>query len=99
MKTRVILCHFYRNNFVHSLLKIDFNNSIFIFFIYFRCEKDNLENTLKRYLNLKDYSHKEHKGQGLYVSFKLLHGDIKQVLIKNIKVFSKINSIYLYNFF
>lgn len=52
-------------------------------FILFRCEKDNLENTLKRYLNLKDYSHKEHKGQGLSVSFKLLHGDIKQVDISN----------------
>ncbi|XP_026809422.1 dedicator of cytokinesis protein 1 isoform X2 [Rhopalosiphum maidis] len=49
------------------------------FMPFLPCEKDNLENTLKRYLNLRDYSHKEHKGQGLYVSFKLLHGDIKQV--------------------
>ncbi|XP_050543349.1 dedicator of cytokinesis protein 1 isoform X2 [Daktulosphaira vitifoliae] len=49
------------------------------FMPFLPCEKDNLENTLKRYLNLKDYSHKDHKGQGLHVSFKLLNGDIKQV--------------------
>ncbi|XP_050420571.1 dedicator of cytokinesis protein 1 isoform X2 [Adelges cooleyi] len=49
------------------------------FMPFLPCEKDNLENTLKRFMNLKDYSHKDHKGQGLHVSFKLLHGDFKQV--------------------
>lgn len=47
--------------------------------IYFSFEKDNLEQTLKRAILNKDITQKEHKGQGLWVSLKLLHGDLKQV--------------------
>lgn len=45
----------------------------------FRCDKDNLEGTLRKILVLKELTQREHKGQGLYCSFKMLHGDIKQV--------------------
>ncbi|CAG2069407.1 unnamed protein product, partial [Timema podura] len=52
--------------------------------LYRRCaEKDNLEGTLRRILTLKDLTQKEHKGQGLWTSLKLLHGDIKQVREEN----------------
>lgn len=46
--------------------------------IYFRCcDKDNLDGTLRKLLN-KEWN-KNDKNQGLWVSMKLLHGDIKQV--------------------
>jgi hypothetical protein len=48
--------------------------------MYFRCcERDNLDGTLRRILTLKELPQKEHKGQGLWTSLKLLHGDLKQV--------------------
>jgi hypothetical protein len=49
-------------------------------YIHFRCcERDNLDGTLRRILSVKELTHKEHKGQGLWTSLKLLHGDLKQV--------------------
>nr|CAD7446283.1 unnamed protein product [Timema bartmani] len=54
------------------------------FIPFLQCaEKDNLEGTLRRILTLKDLTQKEHKGQGLWTSLKLLHGDIKQVREEN----------------
>ncbi|XP_069695131.1 dedicator of cytokinesis protein 1 isoform X3 [Periplaneta americana] len=47
------------------------------------CERDNLDGTLRRILTLKELTHKEHKGQGLWTSLKLLHGDLKQVREEN----------------
>nr|CAD7205374.1 unnamed protein product [Timema douglasi] len=53
------------------------------FIPFLQCaDKDNLEGTLRRILTLKDLTQKEHKGQGLWTSLKLLHGDIKQVTIQ-----------------
>lgn len=53
------------------------------FIPFFPCEKESLEQTLKRALFNKDVAQKEHKGQGLWVSLKLLHGDLKQVREEN----------------
>ncbi|CAH1397385.1 unnamed protein product [Nezara viridula] len=47
------------------------------------CEKDNLEGTLRRILTIKDLTHKDHKGYGLSVRLKMLHGDLKQVREEN----------------
>ncbi|GFG33105.1 hypothetical protein Cfor_10663, partial [Coptotermes formosanus] len=47
------------------------------------CERDNLDGTLRRIFTLKELTHKEHKGQGLWTSLKLLHGDLKQVREEN----------------
>lgn len=46
--------------------------------ICFRCDKDNLEQTLRKITN-KDYVKSESKNQALFVSLKLLHGDLRQV--------------------
>uniref|UniRef100_A0A0A9Z7E6 Dedicator of cytokinesis protein 1 n=1 Tax=Lygus hesperus TaxID=30085 RepID=A0A0A9Z7E6_LYGHE len=43
------------------------------------CEKDNMEATLKKLMTNKDLTHKDHKGQGLKVILKMLHGDLKQL--------------------
>ncbi|BES96169.1 Dedicator of cytokinesis [Nesidiocoris tenuis] len=43
------------------------------------CDKDNMEATLKKLMNNKDLTHKDHKGQGLKVIVKMLHGDLKQL--------------------
>ncbi|XP_075232677.1 dedicator of cytokinesis protein myoblast city [Lycorma delicatula] len=53
------------------------------FLPFLHCEKDNLDSTLRRFLTLKEITQKEHKGQGLFASFKMLHGDIKQVREEN----------------
>lgn len=45
--------------------------------ILFRCDKDNFEQTLKKTMN-KEYVKSESKNQALFVSLKLLHGDLKQ---------------------
>ncbi|KAJ9589857.1 hypothetical protein L9F63_017012, partial [Diploptera punctata] len=47
------------------------------------CDRDSLDGTLKRILQLKELTPKEHKGHGLWTSLKLLHGDIKQVREEN----------------
>ena len=51
--------------------------SIFIYDYFYSCEKDNLEQTLKKIMN-KDTKN-DSKNQCLFVSLKLLHGDLKQV--------------------
>ncbi|KAF5308725.1 hypothetical protein FQR65_LT06086 [Abscondita terminalis] len=45
---------------------------------FYSCEKDNLEQTLRKFTN-KDTGKHENKNQALFVSLKLLHGDLKQV--------------------
>ncbi|GLG95601.1 Uncharacterized protein GBIM_02534 [Gryllus bimaculatus] len=42
------------------------------------CDRDNLDGTLRRILTVKDLTQREHKGQGLWISLRLLHGDLKQ---------------------
>ena len=43
-------------------------------------DRDSLDTTLRRLiLSGREISHKEHKNQGLWVSLRLLHGDLKQV--------------------
>lgn len=51
---------------------------------FFRCnERDFLDNLLRKVLTSKEVTQKEHKGQGLWVCLKLLHGDLKQVREEN----------------
>lgn len=52
-------------------------NAIFIE-IHFSCEKDNLEQTLRKIIS-KDFAKNDNKNQALFVSMKLLRGDLKQV--------------------
>lgn len=52
----------------------DFKNNLDLPFIL--CEKDNLDNTLKKFVMSKDIGKTDSK---LAVSVELLHGDIKQV--------------------
>ncbi|XP_071445315.1 dedicator of cytokinesis protein 1 isoform X2 [Hetaerina americana] len=47
------------------------------------CDRDNLDSTLKKIIAIKEITQKEHKGQGLWISLKLLHGDLKQVREEN----------------
>lgn len=43
-------------------------------------DRESLDSALRRLVVAsKEVSHKEHKGQGLWVSLRLLHGDLKQV--------------------
>ncbi|KAF4529699.1 hypothetical protein B566_EDAN016654, partial [Ephemera danica] len=54
------------------------------FIPFLQCaEKDTLDSTLKKILNTKELNQKDHKGQGLWTSLKLLHGDLKQVREEN----------------
>nr|XP_018917246.1 PREDICTED: dedicator of cytokinesis protein 1 isoform X2 [Bemisia tabaci] len=53
------------------------------FLPFLACDKDNLDGTLKRLISIKELTQKDHKGQGVYVSFKLLDGDLKQVREEN----------------
>lgn len=48
---------------------------------FFSCEKDNLEQTLRKIISKE--SKIENKNQALFVSMKLLHGDLKQVREEN----------------
>lgn len=54
----------------------DFKNNLDLPFIL--CEKENLDNTLKKLLTNKDVGKIDSK---LAVSVELLHGDIKQVIV------------------
>ncbi|XP_046667072.1 LOW QUALITY PROTEIN: dedicator of cytokinesis protein 1-like [Homalodisca vitripennis] len=67
--------------FVAGKMETDEDKHHFLPFL--PCEKDNLEGTLKRILANKELTQRDHKGQGLYCSFKMLHGDIKQVREEN----------------
>lgn len=44
----------------------------------FRCEKDNLDQTLRKIIS-NDFAKNESKTQSLFISMKLLRGDLKQV--------------------
>ncbi|KAK3913017.1 Dedicator of cytokinesis protein 1 [Frankliniella fusca] len=46
-------------------------------------DRDDLESTLKRILTLKELTQREHKGQGLSASLKVLRGDLKQAREEN----------------
>ncbi|XP_022903729.1 dedicator of cytokinesis protein 1 isoform X3 [Onthophagus taurus] len=48
---------------------------------FYNCERDNLEQTLRKIIN-KDTKN-EYKQPCLFVSYKLLHGDVKQVREEN----------------
>jgi hypothetical protein len=62
-------------------------HGVFVCYMHFRCcERDNLDGTLRRIFTLKELTHKEHKGQGLWTSLKLLHGDLKQVCFSKCSV-------------
>lgn len=42
-------------------------------------EKDSLDSVIRKIISIKEISSKDHKGQGLHLSFKMLHGDQKQI--------------------
>ncbi|RWS13623.1 hypothetical protein B4U79_02826, partial [Dinothrombium tinctorium] len=52
-----------------------------IFIPFIQCgERDSLDSLIKKVISQKsEISEKEHKGQGLFISLKLLHGDLKHV--------------------
>ncbi|KAL3213749.1 hypothetical protein MRX96_035244 [Rhipicephalus microplus] len=51
---------------------------------YIQCgERDFLDTAIKKALAAKEVTQKEHKGQGLWICLKLLHGDSKQVREEN----------------
>ncbi|KAF8795296.1 Dedicator of cytokinesis protein 1 like protein [Argiope bruennichi] len=67
---------------MNGKLDIDEEKQYFIPFV--QCnERDFLDNLLRKVLTMKEITQKEHKGQGLWVCLKLLHGDIKQVKEEN----------------
>ncbi|KAK9692481.1 DHR-2, Lobe A [Popillia japonica] len=49
---------------------------------FYNCEKDNLEQTLRKIMN-RDPKNEFKQNQCLFVSWKLLHGDVKQVREEN----------------
>ncbi|XP_071039760.1 dedicator of cytokinesis protein 1 isoform X2 [Parasteatoda tepidariorum] len=67
---------------INGKLESDEEKQYFIPFI--QCsERDFLDNLLRKALSSKELSQKEHKGQGLWICMKLLHGDLKQVKEEN----------------
>lgn len=62
--------------YINGRLEGDEDKQHFIPFLQC-CERDNLDGTLRRILTLKDLTQREHKGQGLWISLRLLHGDLK----------------------
>ena len=72
------------SSYKHLAWKMRVQCNAFVHYVRFRCfDRDNLDGTLRRIFTLKELSHKEHKGQGLWTSLKLLHGDLKQVCFSN----------------
>lgn len=59
----------------------DIDNEIFVPILQFTSEKDSLDSLIKKITNSKtgDINPKDHKGQGLWISLKMLHGELKQV--------------------
>ncbi|XP_067134875.1 dedicator of cytokinesis protein 1-like [Centruroides vittatus] len=67
---------------ISGKLESDEEKQYFVPFV--QCgERDFLENVIRKVLAAKDITQKEHKGQGLWVCLKLLHGDLKQVREEN----------------
>lgn len=66
-------------DYLNGHLKTDEEKQHFVPFI--SCsDRDSMDNTLRRLiLSGREIGHKEHKNQGLWVSLRLLHGDLKQV--------------------
>ncbi|KAG8178683.1 hypothetical protein JTE90_011611 [Oedothorax gibbosus] len=64
--------------------KLDNDEEKQYFIPFVQCnERDFLDSLLRKVLTSKEVTQKEHKGQGLWVCLKLLHGDIKQVKEEN----------------
>lgn len=64
--------------------KIETDEDAIHFIPLLQCgDRDDLEGTLKRILTLKELTQREHKGQGLTVSLKVLRGDLKQAREEN----------------
>lgn len=64
--------------------KIDSDEEKQHFVPYIQCgERDFLDTAIKKALAAKEVTQKEHKGQGLWICLKLLHGDSKQVREEN----------------
>lgn len=64
---------------------------------YFSCNEDFMYNVIKKVISAKDINH---RGQGLWVSLKVLPGDIKQVshfvvLMSNIPYVFSIVILYI----
>lgn len=59
----------------------DIDNELFIPILQFTSEKDSLDSLIKKITNSKtgDINRKDHKGQGLWIALKMLHGELKQV--------------------
>lgn len=59
----------------------DIDNEIFVPILQFTSEKDSLDSLIKKITNSKsgDVNPKDHKGQGIWISLKMLHGELKQV--------------------
>ncbi|KAK9873197.1 hypothetical protein WA026_021430 [Henosepilachna vigintioctopunctata] len=66
--------------FMKGGLESDFDKEYPIQFV--SCEKDNLEQTLRKIIS-KDIIKNDNKNQALFVSMKLLRGDLKQVREEN----------------
>lgn len=64
--------------------KIEFDEEKQHFVPFVQCgERDFLDTAIKKALSAKEMTPKEHKGQGLWICLKLLHGDNKQVREEN----------------
>jgi dedicator of cytokinesis protein 1 len=59
----------------------DMDSEIFVPILQCGGEKDSLDSLIKKIINSKsgEVHSKDHKGQGLWISLKMLHGDLKQI--------------------
>ena len=59
----------------------DIENEIFVPILQCGGEKDSLDSLIKKITNSKsgEINSKDHKGQGVWITLKMLHGDLKQV--------------------
>ncbi|XP_054707947.1 dedicator of cytokinesis protein 1-like [Uloborus diversus] len=77
---------------LNGKLESDEEKQYFIPFV--QCnERDFLDNLLRKVLTFKEVSQKEHKGQGLWICVKLLHGDLKQVKEENPHLITQSTSV------
>lgn len=61
--------------------EVDIDSDVFVPILQCGGEKDSLDSLIKKIINSKsgEVNSKDHKGQGLWISLKMLHGDLKQV--------------------
>lgn len=65
-------------DYLNGKLETDEEKQLFIPFA--QCgERDSLDAVIRKIISARDISQKECKGQGLFISLKLLHGDQKQI--------------------